>query len=84
MACLEFRELASVVQKMDSTIHQALFVQTLDSATEFPLEAKPPPAPSPTKSQIVPFKGIPILESGKLLLVESGILGFGIQKTAQL
>ena len=28
-------------------------------------------------------KGIRILESGKLLLVESGIVGFGIRNTAQ-
>ena len=29
------------------------------------------------------IEGIGILQSGKLLLVESGILGFGIRKTAE-
>ena len=32
---------------------------------------------------IAPFKGTRIQESGNFLLVESGILGFGIQNTAQ-
>ena len=32
---------------------------------------------------VAPCKGMRILESGKILLVESGILCFGIQNTAQ-
>ena len=32
---------------------------------------------------VAPCKGMRILESGKILLVESGILGFGIWNTAQ-
>ena len=33
-------------------------------------------------TQITPFEGIQIPESGKILLVEGGILGFGIRNTA--
>ena len=39
--------------------------------------------PGLTKGLIAPFKGIRILESVKFLLVESGILGFGIRNSAQ-
>ena len=36
-----------------------------------------------TLLSIAPRKGIRISESGKILFVESGILGFGIRNTAQ-
>ena len=32
---------------------------------------------------VAPCEGMRILESGKILLMESGILGFGIRNTAQ-
>ena len=35
------------------------------------------------KSDLAPSKGIRIPESGKFFIVESEILGFGIQKKAQ-
>ena len=42
--------------------------------------------PHISKNRIIisaPYKGLRILKSGKILLMESGILGFGIRNTAQ-